>query len=615
MDGDGSAVRMVRGHPRPAPPFSTLATGAALSVAMWTAETRSVSKKDVAAVGATLLVAQPRFPTSEPVPDEAHAAACARVKQLQNAIDALDEKDPLVASPRAELQKVRSKARVVPVEDRIQSTTAFLERARKRESVARKELEVAQEDVRDGEARLERLRAEAAQDVCPPTVVESSVNAELERLRGLVAELRANSEESSTTLSEPSRVANPDVVAHMNAELAALPQERDALQASVQALPNPDNSARRKQARTLAAPSLDLVPVNQIIASSSTSTAMDLASAQDRSSMMESRIQSGAHQSQSANGFDPSSEWPPTFKVRIAWRPGGPGPAAFQETLIDSLEFDLTRVTLAWARRQPSWTVGAECSLEKGVTAKDSDSDTESLAGGEPNIKCQRRRLRLNWADEQEIQDSHEERLARVWRQLQRDSCSERQLVAVSARPIPVVAMDANDSSDGNSILEQPEAVGRQQRTSCRGNQGVLQPALLNESFRSLDIVDLVNVFEVRPFVMKTVPFFLSGTFKTALKASLHEIRRGQHEHDDTTETRGWKLFFCTDLQEVDSSRRRSCKKDSGSRCWKHPSSCLFKEQQQVADGDGGRRTRSNGGPHVPSNFANSGSDLRHDKR
>ena len=56
--------------------------------------------------------------------------------------------------------------------------------------------------------------------------------------------------------------------------------------------------------------------------------------------------------------------------------------------------------------------------------------------------------------------------------------------------------------------------------------------------------MDLVNVFEVRPLVMKTVPFFLRGTFKTALKASLQEIRRGQHEHDDTTEIRGWKLFF-----------------------------------------------------------------------
>ena len=48
----------------------------------------------------------------------------------------------------------------------------------------------------------------------------------------------------------------------------------------------------------------------------------------------------------------------------------------------------------------------------------------------------------------------------------------------------------------------------------------------------------------LRPLVMKTVPFCLKGTFKTALKTSLQEIRSGQHEHDDTTEIRGWKLFF-----------------------------------------------------------------------
>ena len=80
-------------------------------------------------------------------PDEAHEIACAKVKQPQNAIHALDEKDPFVASMRTELQKARSKGRLVPVEDRIKSTTAFFERARKRELAARKELEVAQEDI------------------------------------------------------------------------------------------------------------------------------------------------------------------------------------------------------------------------------------------------------------------------------------------------------------------------------------------------------------------------------------------------------------------------------------------------------------------------------------
>ena len=91
-------------------------------------------------------------------PDEAHEIACAREKQLQNAINALDEKDPFVASTRSELQKARSKARLVPVEDRVKST-----------------------------AFLARLRVS--------TVTGTSTNAELERLLGLVAELtQGNSE-------------------------------------------------------------------------------------------------------------------------------------------------------------------------------------------------------------------------------------------------------------------------------------------------------------------------------------------------------------------------------------------------------------------------------------
>ena len=97
-------------------------------------------------------------------------------------------------------------------------------------------------------------------------------------------------------------------------------------------------------------------------------------------------------------------------------------------------------------------------------------------------------------------------------------------------------------------------------RTSCRGNQGVLQPALLNEGLRSLDIVDLVNVFKVRPFVVKTVPFFLRGTFKNVQDCSQRqEIRRGQHEHDDTTEIRGRKLFFLLSRILFTIERRAAC--------------------------------------------------------
>ena len=100
----------------------------------------------------------------------------------------------------------------------------------------------------------------------------------------------------------PARVAHPEAVPKNNAELVALCKERDTLQASLQAFQT-DNNARRKQARTLATPSDDLVPVNSAVASSSASTAMDLAlpQRQDRSSTMESLIQRGAEQFQSAN--------------------------------------------------------------------------------------------------------------------------------------------------------------------------------------------------------------------------------------------------------------------------------------------------------------------------
>ena len=124
------------------------------------------------------------------------------------------------------------------------------------------------------------------------------------------------------------------------------------------------------------------------------------------------------------------------------------------------------------------------------------------------------------------------------------DSCSVTKLfvhrrdASVSARPAQVIAMDADDSSDDSRIVEQQQATRRKGRTICTGFVG------LNHGLRSLDCVSLVNVFKVRPFVMKTIPPFVKGTFETALKASLQEIRWGQHSRDLTTEIRGWKLFF-----------------------------------------------------------------------
>ena len=61
--------------------------------------------------------------------------------------------------------------------------------------------------------------------------------------------------------------------------------------------------------------------------------------------------------------------------------------------------------------------------------------------------------------------------------------------------------------------------------------------------FASLDEVDLAEVFEVRACVMKSIPKFMRGAYRGAMKLSLQEIQRGS-ANNSTVETRGWKLFF-----------------------------------------------------------------------
>ena len=62
--------------------------------------------------------------------------------------------------------------------------------------------------------------------------------------------------------------------------------------------------------------------------------------------------------------------------------------------------------------------------------------------------------------------------------------------------------------------------------------------------FRSLDVVQLCDVFERRGCLMQSVPRFLKGPFRRALRVALEEILRGARTNDSTTEERGWKLLL-----------------------------------------------------------------------
>ena len=65
-----------------------------------------------------------------------------------------------------------------------------------------------------------------------------------------------------------------------------------------------------------------------------------------------------------------------------------------------------------------------------------------------------------------------------------------------------------------------------------------------SDAFASLDGVSLRDVFDSRAVVMQSVPFFLRGAFRGAVRVSLQAILRGYEQRSELRITRGWKLFM-----------------------------------------------------------------------
>ena len=64
------------------------------------------------------------------------------------------------------------------------------------------------------------------------------------------------------------------------------------------------------------------------------------------------------------------------------------------------------------------------------------------------------------------------------------------------------------------------------------------------EALRLLDEVDLALIFRRRVVVMKSVPKFMQGVFRVAVRAALEEVTAARLVRDDRRHTRAWKLFL-----------------------------------------------------------------------
>ena len=66
----------------------------------------------------------------------------------------------------------------------------------------------------------------------------------------------------------------------------------------------------------------------------------------------------------------------------------------------------------------------------------------------------------------------------------------------------------------------------------------------LQAGFRWLATVDLEAVFRGRAVKMKSVPVFMQGAYRSAMRVAMSEIDAGRSNVDRTRSAAGWRLFM-----------------------------------------------------------------------
>ena len=78
----------------------------------------------------------------------------------------------------------------------------------------------------------------------------------------------------------------------------------------------------------------------------------------------------------------------------------------------------------------------------------------------------------------------------------------------------------------------------RRFQLSCRRVRALVR------AFASLDAVNLVDLFDHRARVTRSVPHVLKGAFRMALRVAFQEIFDGTEANSEARVVRGWKLFL-----------------------------------------------------------------------
>ena len=105
------------------------------------------------------------------------------------------------------------------------------------------------------------------------------------------------------------------------------------------------------------------------------------------------------------------------------------------------------------------------------------------------------------------------------------------------AEPDSLLGESDTESLPGTDVA--PEEIEEEPAIDFPVHQRAVRVAL-----QDLDECELGTLFESRAHTMRTVPFFLRGAFRAAMRMSMEEIVSGWNLHDEVKQERGWKLFF-----------------------------------------------------------------------
>ena len=101
-------------------------------------------------------------------------------------------------------------------------------------------------------------------------------------------------------------------------------------------------------------------------------------------------------------------------------------------------------------------------------------------------------------------------------------------------------------SGDGASELEDDSASAHESQTIHEAPTlaDPIGTQFLRIGFKSMDLINMLDIWKIRGMLMKRVPKFMQGVHRCAMRHALDAMIVGEPQGDVLAQTRAWKLFF-----------------------------------------------------------------------